>query len=88
MTATQDPEPEVVGADRLSMNLIPQAAADLAAIQKKTHYNKTDVVTRALAMYAFFIANMKPGSRVLMQTPVDERPDGSYVMQEETVRFI
>ena len=48
------------------MALIPKAAADLAALQR-TGLSKTDLVNRAITLYAFIEAEMSSGSQVLIR---------------------
>lgn len=65
MTSTPEPAPAVV--ERLNVNLIAKAAADLAALQARTGYSKTDIINRALALYDFIDAEIRAGKQVIVR---------------------
>jgi hypothetical protein len=61
-------------ADRITVSLIPKAAADLAALQDRTGLSKTDLVNRAITLYEFIEAQTSPrngraGNDLLVRDP-------------------
>lgn len=53
--------------ERLNVNLIAKAATDLAALQARTGYSKTDVINRALTLCEFIDAEMRDGRQVVLR---------------------
>jgi hypothetical protein len=53
--------------DRITVALIPQAAADLQLLQDKTTLSKTDLVNRAITLYEFVDAQLKEGRDLLLR---------------------
>jgi hypothetical protein len=54
-------------ADRITVALIPQAAADLQLLQDKTTLSKTDLVNRAITLYEFVDTQLKEGRDLLLR---------------------
>ena len=54
-------------AERITIALVRQAAADLAELQKRTGLSKTDVVNRAISLYEFIDAQVKAGNDLLVR---------------------
>jgi hypothetical protein len=52
-------------ADRITVALIPQAAADLQHLQGRTTLSKTDLVNRAITLYEFVDTQLRQ-DRVLI----------------------
>jgi len=59
-------------AERITVGLVPKAAASLRRLQERTSLSKTDITNRALALYDFIDAQAAAGAAVRI-----ERPDGS-----------
>lgn len=56
--------------ERITVSLIPKAAADLAELQDRTYLSKTDIVNRAISLYEFVEAQIAAG-RVLLVRDTD-----------------
>jgi hypothetical protein len=65
--APSAPAPPAPGADRITVALIPGAAADLALLQERTGLSKTDIVNRAISLYEFIDAQLKAGNDLLVR---------------------
>ena len=70
---------QVTAAERITIALIPPAAAALARLQERTSLSKTDIVNRGISLYEFIETETGTGARVLI-----ERTDGTTV----EVRFL
>lgn len=58
---------------RLTVNLTPRAAQALSAAAATTGFNKTDVINRALSVYAYVEAVMAGGGALYVrELPGDE----------------
>jgi len=55
------------GADRITVALIPKAAADLARLHDRTSLSKTDLVNRAITLYDFVDAQQRSGRDLLVR---------------------
>jgi len=53
--------------DRITVALIPQAAADLQLLQDRTSLSKTDLVNRAITLYEFVDTQLKEGRDLLLR---------------------
>jgi hypothetical protein len=53
--------------ERITVALIPKAAADLQRLQEKTGLGKTDVVNRAISLYEFVDEKIREGREVLVR---------------------
>ena len=53
--------------DRITVALIPKAAADLARTQARSHLSKTDIANRALSLYEFISAALDAGNEILVR---------------------
>jgi len=58
-------EPPV--AERITVALIPKAVADLQRLQEATSLSKTDLVNRAISLYALIEAQQGAGREVLIK---------------------
>jgi hypothetical protein len=54
-------------AERITVALIAKAAEDLKRTQARTGLTKTDVVNRALSLYAFLDERLAGGSEILLR---------------------
>ena len=57
-------------AERITVALIPRAAADLQELQERTGQSKTDIVNRAISLYAFIDAQLNAGNEVIVRDQV------------------
>lgn len=55
--------------ERVTVALIPKAAADLAVLKDRTGLSKTDLVNRGIALYEFIDARGREGKDVLIRDP-------------------
>lgn len=69
----------VAATDRITVALIPRAAADLAALHDRTGLSKTDLVNRAITLYEFIDSEIAQGREILARSA-----DGSVV----TIRLL
>lgn len=53
--------------DRITVALIPQAAADLQSLQDRTTLSKTDLVNRAITLYEFVDTQLKEGRDLILR---------------------
>lgn len=53
--------------DRITVALIPQAAADLQGLQDRTTLSKTDLVNRAITLYEFVDTQLKEGRDLILR---------------------
>ena len=53
--------------ERITVALIPKAAADLQHLQDRTSLSKTDVVNRAITLYEFVDEQMRAGRDLLIR---------------------
>ena len=56
-----------LASERITISLVPKAAADLALLQERTALSKTDLVNRAISLYEFTDAQMAAGREVLVR---------------------
>jgi hypothetical protein len=66
--------------DRITVALIPQAAADLQSLQDRTTLSKTDLVNRAITLYEFVDTQLKEGRDLILR----DRKTG----ETQLVRFL
>jgi hypothetical protein len=66
MATTTDDRTQTV-ADRITVALIPKAAADLQRLQDSTSLSKTDLVNRAISLYEFIDQQMGAGRDLLIR---------------------
>lgn len=52
---------------RITVALIPKAAADLETLQKRTGLSKTDIANRALSLYEFIDAQLRAGRDLIVR---------------------
>ena len=53
--------------DRMSISLIPRSAEDLEKLHEKTGLSKTDIVNRAISLYAFVTEQLDSGQDLLVR---------------------
>ncbi|HEV2452211.1 MAG TPA: hypothetical protein VGS62_09830 [Streptosporangiaceae bacterium] len=56
-----------VATDRITVSLIPKAAADLALLGDRTGLSKTDLANRAISLYEFIDAQLRAGNDLLVR---------------------
>jgi hypothetical protein len=56
-------------AERITVALIPKAAADLQKLMDRTGLSKTDITNRAITAYEFIEAQTRAGKEVLIIDP-------------------
>lgn len=56
-------------AERITVALVKKAGEDLAATQDRTGLSKTDLVNRAISLYAFIDAQLSAGNDLLVKDP-------------------
>ncbi len=59
--------PSLAPALRVMVTLVAQAAADLQDTHERTGMSKTDIVNRAISLYAFFEAEAKAGNELFVR---------------------
>jgi hypothetical protein len=57
-------------AERITVALTPQAAADLQKLLDRTGQGKTDIVNRAISLYEFINAQMSAGHELIVRNQV------------------
>lgn len=55
--------------DRVTVSLIPRAAAELADLQQKTGISRTDLINRAISLYAFIAKHGEAGRELALHDP-------------------
>lgn len=78
--AAPDREPPLVPAvtARITVSLVPKAAADLQKVHDRTRMSKTDIINRALSLYEMIEGELAVGADVII------RRDG----QDHYVKFL
>ena len=61
--------PTSPSSERITVALIPKAAADLQRLQERSGLSKTDLTNRAISLYEFIDAQMREGREVLIRDP-------------------
>jgi hypothetical protein len=65
----QPPSPPSPSPERITVALIPKAAADLQSLQERSGLSKTDLVNRGISLYEFIDAQLREGKEVLIRDP-------------------
>jgi hypothetical protein len=52
---------------RITVSLIPQAEADLQALQERTSLSKTDLANRAITLYEFVDEQLRAGHDLILR---------------------
>jgi hypothetical protein len=65
-SSSSPPQPP---AERITVALIPKAAAELQSLQERSGLSKTDLVNRAISLYEFINAQLHDGKEVLIRDP-------------------
>ena len=60
---------EVATPERITVALIPKAAADLQRLQERSSLSKTDLVNRSISLYEFIDVLIREGKEVLIRDP-------------------
>ena len=55
--------------NRITVGIIPKAWIDLQRLITDTKYNRTDVVNRAISVYAMVNDNLREGSELIFRDP-------------------
>jgi hypothetical protein len=63
------PSPPSSSPERITVALIPKAAADLQRLQERSGLSKTDLTNRAISLYEFIDAQIRDGKEVLIRDP-------------------
>jgi hypothetical protein len=58
---------ERVAVDRMTISLIPRTVKELEQLQEKTGLSKTDIVNRAISLYAFVTEQLDSGQDLLVR---------------------
>jgi len=67
---TTAPESRVAApADRITVALVPKAAAGLKASQERSGLSKTEITNRALTLHEFVTAQIEAGMDLLIRDP-------------------
>jgi hypothetical protein len=61
--------PPSSSSERITVALIPKAAADLQRLQERSGLSKTDLTNRAISLYEFIDAQIREGREVLIRDP-------------------
>lgn len=65
--------------ERYSVTLVPPAVQAISDLVEATGLSKTDVINRAVQIYAFLEAQRQTGSRVVIERP-DGKTEGVYIV--------
>lgn len=57
--------------ERVTVSLIPRAAAELTQMQAATGLTRTDLINRAVSLYAFVAAQLDAGRNLAVVDPAD-----------------
>ena len=66
MAGTKSADKQVV-TERLTVGMIPKALGDLDELQTLTGLSKTDVINRAVSLYAFVAQQLAEGNELLVR---------------------
>jgi hypothetical protein len=58
-----------VAIDRMTISLIPRTAKELEQLHEKTGLSKTDIMNRAISLYAFVTEQMDSGKDLVIRDP-------------------
>ena len=72
MEADSATRSEAATPDRITVALIPRAAADIQSLQERNGLSKTDIVNRAISLYEFIEDQLRQGREVLIRDPEAE----------------
>lgn len=75
----EEAAPRQIVAERITVGLVPKTTEELKELQERTGLSKTDIVNRAITLYAFMEAQLQAGRELLV------RRDSGEV---ELVRFL
>jgi hypothetical protein len=68
MIKTVDGHSRQTVADRVTVALVPKAAADLQNTMERTSLSKTDIVNRAVSLYEYVDARLAAGDELLIRS--------------------
>jgi hypothetical protein len=63
------PQSPVSATERITVALIPKAAADLQRLQERSGLSKTDLTNRAISLYEFIDTQLREGRELLIRDP-------------------
>jgi hypothetical protein len=66
--------------ERITVALIPKAAADLKKLMDRTGLSKTDITNRAITAYEFIEAQARAGKEVLIVDPETGQQKGVLLL--------
>lgn len=61
--------PAATSPERITVALIPKAAADLQKLQDRTGLSKTDITNRAITAYEFIEEQISAGKKIIISDP-------------------
>lgn len=67
MANTKQAAEKQVVAERMTVGLIPKAVSDLADLLTLTGLSKTDILNRAVSLYAFISQQLAEGNELLVR---------------------
>lgn len=67
------------GTERVTVSLIPRTAAELARLQEETSLSRTDLINRAISLYAFISKQIEAGRELALHDPRDDTTRIVYV---------
>lgn len=67
------------GTERVTVSLIPRASAELARLQDETSLSRTDLINRAISLYAFVSKQLEAGRELAVHDPHDDTTRIVYV---------
>lgn len=81
ITKTGDAAARQVVAERITVGLVPKTVDELQALQERTGLSRTDLVNRAITLYAFLDGQTEAGYELLRR-----KADGAGEL--ELIRFL
>ena len=73
------PTPSSPSPERITVALIPKAAADLQQLQERSGLSKTDLTNRAISLYEFIDAQIREGRDVIFREPAKKETQIDHV---------
>jgi hypothetical protein len=69
-----------VAVERITVGLIPKVVNELNALQRETGMSKTDLVNRAVSLYAFIHEHLARGDEVRLFNPEDQQEQRVHLL--------
>jgi hypothetical protein len=67
VTPSAEPDERAAAtAGRITTSLVPRTARELASLTDETGYSKSDVINRAISLYAFVMAQIEAGNDLMI----------------------